>query len=40
MSSTRMSRQIKAPRAAVYAALLDAAAVQRWRVPNDMTACA
>ena len=30
-------RQIAAPRHDVYASLLDAAAVERWRVPDDMT---
>jgi uncharacterized protein YndB with AHSA1/START domain len=34
---TRVSRLIAAPRARVYAALLDPAAVQRWMVPDDMT---
>ena len=28
---------VKAPRAAVYAALLDPAAIERWRVPEGMT---
>ena len=32
-----MSRLVAAPRARVYAALLDPAAVQRWMVPDDMT---
>ena len=32
-----MSRHIAAPRARVYAALLDADAVQQWMVPDDMT---
>ncbi|MGI5380010.1 SRPBCC domain-containing protein [Streptomyces sp. CA-251387] len=38
MHSTRVSRQVNAPRAAVYRALLDADAVARWRVPDGMTA--
>ena len=29
---------VRAPRSLVYAALLDPAAVERWRVPDDMTA--
>jgi uncharacterized protein YndB with AHSA1/START domain len=33
-----MSRTIAAPPAAVFAALLDPAAVAHWRVPDDMTA--
>ncbi|MDX6318222.1 MAG: hypothetical protein QOD35_1622 [Nocardioidaceae bacterium] len=37
MSSTRVSRQVKAERADVYRALLDREAVQAWRVPNGMT---
>jgi uncharacterized protein YndB with AHSA1/START domain len=37
MSSTRTARHMKAPRAAVYHALLDAPAVARWRVPDGMT---
>jgi len=36
--STSISRVIPAPPAAVYAALLDATAVARWRVPDGMTA--
>ncbi|MFC5213813.1 SRPBCC domain-containing protein [Streptomyces coerulescens] len=38
MNSTRVSRHVDAPRAAVYRALLDADAVARWRVPDGMTA--
>ncbi len=38
MSGTAVSRTIAAPPAAVFAALLDPAAVARWRVPDDMTA--
>lgn len=37
MSSTRISRHIDAPRAAVYRALLDARSVARWKVPDGMT---
>ncbi|MFE4371908.1 SRPBCC domain-containing protein [Streptomyces sp. NPDC056835] len=37
MHSTRVSRRVNAPRAAVYRALLDADAVARWRVPDGMT---
>ena len=37
MSSTRVSRHVRAPRAAVYAALVDAAAIARWRAPEGMT---
>ena len=35
--STRVTGHVRAPRAAVYAALLDAAAIARWRVPDGMT---
>jgi uncharacterized protein YndB with AHSA1/START domain len=35
--STRVSRHVKAPRPAVYRALLDAAAVAKWRVPAGMS---
>jgi uncharacterized protein YndB with AHSA1/START domain len=37
MYSTRVSRHVNAPRAAVYRALLDADAVAKWRVPDGMT---
>ena len=37
MHSTRVSQVVRAPRAAVYRALLDADAVARWRVPDGMT---
>jgi uncharacterized protein YndB with AHSA1/START domain len=37
MSSTRITRHINAPRAAVYRALLDPQAVQTWMVPTGMT---
>jgi uncharacterized protein YndB with AHSA1/START domain len=36
-SSTRLSQHVKAPRADVYRALLDAQAVATWRVPQGMT---
>ncbi|MBI1735850.1 MAG: SRPBCC domain-containing protein [Candidatus Rokubacteria bacterium] len=35
--STRVSCHVKAPRASVYRALLDARAVATWRVPAGMT---
>jgi uncharacterized protein YndB with AHSA1/START domain len=37
VSSTRISRHVKAPRAKVYRALLDARAVAQWMVPPGMT---
>ncbi len=37
MSSTRVSQHVKAPRAAVYRALLDPRAVATWMVPTGMT---
>lgn len=37
MGKTRLSRHIRAPRALVYRALLDAEAVQHWMVPDAMT---
>ena len=37
MSTTRLSRHIRAPRGRVYEALTDAGAVQRWMVPDTMT---
>jgi uncharacterized protein YndB with AHSA1/START domain len=37
MTSTRITRVFAAPRERVYAALLDPAAVARWKVPNGMT---
>jgi uncharacterized protein YndB with AHSA1/START domain len=37
MATTRVTRHVAAPRAAVYRALLDPAAVQRWMVPDGMT---
>jgi uncharacterized protein YndB with AHSA1/START domain len=36
MTTTRVVRRIEAPRAAVYAALLDPDLVQRWMVPEGM----
>ena len=38
MYSTRVTRHVRAPRSAVYRALLDPGAVAAWRVPDDMTA--
>jgi uncharacterized protein YndB with AHSA1/START domain len=37
MYSTQVSQLVKAPRSAVYQALLDPAAVARWRVPTGMS---
>jgi uncharacterized protein YndB with AHSA1/START domain len=37
MTSTRVQRHLRAPRPAVYRALLDPDAVTRWRVPRGMT---
>ena len=37
MTTTQVSRLIKAPRSQVYRALLDPEAVQRWMVPHGMT---
>jgi|SRR6266511_2683000 len=37
MSTTRITRHIKAPRAAVYRALLDPQAIPKWKVPDGMT---
>jgi uncharacterized protein YndB with AHSA1/START domain len=37
VSSTRVTRQIAAARAAVYEALLDPAALAKWRVPDGMS---
>jgi uncharacterized protein YndB with AHSA1/START domain len=37
MRSTRVSRRIHAPRSRVYAAFLDAKAVETWMVPTGMT---
>ncbi|MFK3979504.1 SRPBCC family protein [Micromonospora sp. NPDC050397] len=37
MYSTRVSQHVRAPRAAVYRALLDADAIAKWRVPVGMS---
>ena len=37
MNSTRITRRIRAPRAKVYAALIDADAIAKWKVPTGMT---
>ncbi|XXF78506.1 SRPBCC family protein [Myxococcaceae bacterium GXIMD 01537] len=37
MSATHLRQHVKAPRARVYRALLDARAVSTWMVPDDMT---
>jgi uncharacterized protein YndB with AHSA1/START domain len=37
MSSTRVVRQVNAPRGEVYRALVDAEAIARWMVPPGMT---
>jgi uncharacterized protein YndB with AHSA1/START domain len=37
MSTTRLTRRIRAPRSVVYRALLDRDAVQQWMVPVGMT---
>lgn len=37
MATTELTRHIRAPRTAVYRALLDPTAVQRWMVPEGMT---
>jgi uncharacterized protein YndB with AHSA1/START domain len=37
MSTTRITQHVKAPRPAVYRALLDPEAVVRWMVPDGMT---
>ena len=37
MSTTRVTRHIRAPRSRVYRALLDPVAVQQWMVPDQMT---
>ena len=37
MYSTQASRHIRAPRSAVYRALLDAGAIAQWRVPAGMS---
>jgi len=35
--STRVSRHVRAPRPAVYRALVDAGAIAKWRVPAGMS---
>jgi uncharacterized protein YndB with AHSA1/START domain len=37
MTSTRISRHLRAPRSVVYRVLLDPGAVAQWRVPFGMT---
>jgi uncharacterized protein YndB with AHSA1/START domain len=37
VTTTRLTSRIAAPRSAVYRALLDPEAVQRWMVPDGMT---
>jgi len=37
VSSTRISRHVKAPCARVYSALIDADAVAQWKVPTGLT---
>ena len=37
MSSTRVRRHVKAPRARVYRALIDADAIAKWKFPDGMT---
>lgn len=37
MSTTRIRRVLHAPRDRVYAALIDADALPRWKVPREMT---
>ena len=37
MRTTRVTRHVRAPRAKVYAALLDPVAVARWKAPSGMT---
>ncbi|WP_327147529.1 SRPBCC family protein [Nocardia sp. NBC_01329] len=37
MATTRIQREIAAPRATVYAALVDGEAVRTWMVPTGMT---
>jgi uncharacterized protein YndB with AHSA1/START domain len=38
MYEQRATQRVRAPRGAVYAALLDPRATEVWRVPDDMTA--
>jgi uncharacterized protein YndB with AHSA1/START domain len=37
MYTTRVGQHVRAPRSAVYRALLDAEAIAMWRVPDGMT---
>ena len=37
MSTTRVNRHIRAPRTAVYRALVDRDSVQHWMVPDGMS---
>jgi uncharacterized protein YndB with AHSA1/START domain len=37
VGTTRIARRVNAPRSAVYRALLDPGAVQRWMVPTGMS---
>lgn len=37
MSTTRITRHVNAPRAAVYRALIDPHAIATWKVPTGMT---
>ncbi|MGW7412006.1 SRPBCC domain-containing protein [Streptomyces sp. NPDC054863] len=37
MHTTQVSQHVRAPRAAVYRTLLDAAALARWRMPDGMS---
>ena len=37
MYRTRVGQHVRAPRSAVYRALLDAEAIAQWRVPDGMT---
>ena len=37
MYSTKVARHIRAPRSVVYRALLDADAIEKWRVPDGMS---
>lgn len=37
MSSTRVTQHVKAPRERVYAALIDASALAKWRFPDGMS---
>ena len=37
MSTTRVTRHLRAPRSRVYAALVDGDALPRWKLPREMT---